>query len=121
MSLILAATILVTAPTTPDYRAEAAYEDMVAGRNREAIERIEASADVADGHPASLINLAIAYAREGEDERARRALKQAARLDRQMDLETAAGEWVDSRKLAQHAMAELAAGRLRDGAHFALK
>jgi tetratricopeptide (TPR) repeat protein len=108
MSLLVAAAILVTAPAAPVAQVDAAYDDLVANRDREAIARIEASAE----HPAALINLGIAYARQGDRERAREAFERASRFDQRAHLETAEGEWVDSRKLALRALAGLDRGDL---------
>ena len=108
MSMILAAAILVTAPSAPADRVDAAFDDVIANRDREAIARIEDSAE----HPAALINLGIAYARQGDSQRAREAFERATRFDSRYHLETASGEWVDSRKLALRAIAALERGEL---------
>lgn len=106
MSVLIAAAILVTAPAAPVAQVDAAYDELVANRNVEAIAQIEAT-DASDGHPASLFNLGVAYARQGDTERARDAFERAARLDQRVQLETSTGEWVDSRKLALRALARI--------------
>ena len=55
-------------------------------------------------------NLGIAYAREGQLDHARALFEQAARSEDRVRLETATGEWVDSRWLAIRAIALLDAG-----------
>lgn len=119
MSLLIAATILVTAPINPVTQVDAAHDDLAAHRNADAIARIETG--TATDHPASLINLAVAYAREGDDKRAYDALKRAARLDRRVHLETSSGAWMDSRELALRAMAALERKELARGIQTAMR
>lgn len=112
MSLMLAAAILVTAPAAPVAQVDAAYEDLVAHRDGEAIAHIESSPAEVAQHPAALINLGVAYARRGDRERARAAFERAMRFDQRYHLETAGGAWVDSHKLASRAIAALERGDL---------
>jgi len=111
MSLLFAA-ILVTAPAPAVERVDAAFEDLAASRNAEAITRIEGSREAATDHPATMINLGIAYARQGQQARARALFERAANMGLRVELETAGGSWADSRALAIRALAALEGGRL---------
>lgn len=99
---------------------EAAYEQLAAGRDAEAIVLIESEAPVA-GEPAQLINLGIAYARRGDAERARALFQAARRAPERVELETATGEWIDSRVLAGQALAMLDSGGFARASQFARK
>ena len=106
---ILASALIVQAPASTD-AVEVAYPEMVQGRTAAAIRKIE-DADARDaGHPARLINLGIAYAREGEEEKAQELFAQAAGNTERYWLETASGEWVDAREIARKAIAKLERG-----------
>ncbi|MFA9199902.1 MAG: hypothetical protein ACEQR8_01760 [Cypionkella sp.] len=112
MSAILAAAtaagLLVSAPPVPPVQAvDAAYEEVVNHRNGEAIARIESDRPAAHAHPAQLINLGLAYAREGNVARARELLRRAASADEIDTLETADGQWASARVLARRALAAL--------------
>ncbi|MXO90971.1 hypothetical protein [Pontixanthobacter aquaemixtae] len=98
---------------------DVAFEEMVAQENTAAIERIEASNALDADDPAQLINLGIAYAREGRIVEARAALQAAAKAETRYRLETASGDWVDSRWLAKKALAMLDQGQLTEGRRFA--
>lgn len=113
MSLLIAASaaLLVTAPAQEIGRVDAAYDEVSTMRDAHAIERITPDAGAAD-HPAQLINLGVAYARQGETSKAREMLRRAARNDQMLTLETASGQWVDSRVLARRAILALDSGRL---------
>ena len=110
----LLATLAATAPvqmaTLPDPVGQAALE---AGDPAEAIARIDADAAIETGDPARLINLGIAYGRQGRDALARQMFEAAASSERRYRLETAEGRWVDSRHLARMAMRMLDRGDLR--------
>lgn len=99
---VIAATILVIAPVPQVEQVDAAYDDLSSGRNAEAAARLEDKQ-----HPASLINLGIAKARQGELHEARRLFERAASMAQRYELETARGTWVDSRTLAHKALAAL--------------
>ncbi len=108
IAALIASALVVQAPV-PAQGIEVAYVDMTAGRSEAAIERIE-RADARDAsHPARLINLGIAHARMGELRDARALFEQAASAER-FRLETASGQWVDSRDLARQAIAMLDSG-----------
>jgi Tfp pilus assembly protein PilF len=114
MSAILAiAGLLVTAaPAPPIQSVDAAYDEVRAAQNAAAIARIEDDGPAAHAHPAQLINLGIAYAREGKVDQARVLLQRAANAEELYSLETASGAWTNSRVLAQRALASLESGRL---------
>ena len=87
------------------------YEALMAGDNLRAIAEIEAKRSLAANDPVRLINLGIAYARQGDEARARSLFEGAVASSDQMELETATGDWVYSRALARQAlrMARMAA------------
>ncbi|MCB2085440.1 MAG: hypothetical protein H6920_09520 [Sphingomonadaceae bacterium] len=99
--------------------SDVAYEELSAQQNRAAIEKLEAQPVTED--PAKLINLGIAYAREGRHVQARAMFEQAARSENRVQLETATGEWVDSRWLAVRAIALLDEGEFGDTSRFAAR
>ena len=118
IAAILASALVVQAPAPGEGAVEVAYPEMVAGRTSAAIDKIE-HADARDAaHPARLINLGIAYARMGEDEKARKLLSDAAACNERYWLETASGEWADAREVALKAIAKLDRGEFA-GAQFA--
>jgi Flp pilus assembly protein TadD len=88
---------------------EAGYAHLAAGRDAAAIALIESQAAASD-EPATLINLGIAYARQGDAARARTLFEAAYRSPERVELETATGQWIDSRVLARQALAMLATG-----------
>ena len=108
MSVILAASILAIAPAPQVDRVDVAYDELSAGRNAEAVVELDGAAP--DTHPATLINLGIAHAREGRTEEARRLFDRAAASNARYQLETAGGTWVDSHDLALKALAALDRG-----------
>ena len=89
---------------------DVAYEELVAGRNQAAIASIEANTDLDTDSPARLINLGVAHARSGNTERARSMFTAVATSRDVVEMETANGEWVTSRDLANRALAMLNAG-----------
>ena len=60
--------------------------------------------------PAVQINYAVAAARLGDETNARKSFRAAARNAERFELETLAGEWVDSRVLARRGIALLDEG-----------
>lgn len=101
---ILAGLVLAQAPAAT---VDVAFADLAAGRNEVAIERIEANHELATNDPARLINLGVAYAREGRVGYARDLFRAVVRARESIQLETATGAWVDSRDLARTALAML--------------
>ncbi len=109
MAFIASAAALALLQTAPahDDKVDVAYDELVSEQNAAAIERIEANEALDQNDPARLINLGIANAREGRVALARKLLSAAARSEARDRLETASGEWVDSRWLARRALAQL--------------
>lgn len=82
---------------------DVAYQAMSDGRTDAAIEQLRATAG---NDPAALINLGTAYARKGMRREAMECYNAAMAADR-FELQLADGSWVDSRRLAQIAVARL--------------
>ncbi len=110
MFLTGASALIVLANTAP---ANVGYEPLVEGRDAAALEELNGNTDLASDDPARLINLGIAYARMGRTEQARAMFEAAMRSSDRVVLETASGEWKDSRHLARLAMQMLDRGELR--------
>ncbi len=120
MFVTVMAAILIAQAATPLIAAESgketdsvsdvAYSELTAGENREAIERIEANENLAQDDPARLINLGIAHARLGDEANARAFFRAAVNSEQRLELETATGEWRDSRVLAKTALRKLDRG-----------
>lgn len=101
---------LVMAQAAPA-AANVGYDTLVQGEADRAIEQIAASdLDVED--PARLINLGVAHAMAGDREQARSLFERAATSRERYDLETATGQWIESRRLALKALAALDRGTL---------
>ena len=98
--------IAQAAAATP---VEVAYDELSAGDAAAAIAKIERSDARGGEHPARMINLGVAYARAGRADEARAMFEAAAQGERYR-LETANGDWVDSRDLARRALAKLDRG-----------
>lgn len=119
MSLIAAATLLVFATegplvvTAPDTEYDIGYEELVAGHDQEALTAIEECEKLSDHDPARQINHAVALARVGDYDEARARFVAAARNADRFDLETATGDWVDSRVLARRGIAMIDRGEFR--------
>ncbi|MFZ1742014.1 MAG: hypothetical protein WAT93_04125 [Pontixanthobacter sp.] len=112
LGIALAAFSMLSAPAAADQLVDVAYEEMASQQNEAAIRRIEDNDALAQDDPARLINLGVAYAREGRTEEARELLNAAARHQTRYWLETANGDWVDSRNLAYRALAALDGGKI---------
>lgn len=104
---IAAGLFLAPAPSLAVDQVDVAYEDLAASRNAAAVERIESNPELDQNHPARLINLGTAYARQGETDVALELFRQALRVA-DLKLETATGEWIGSHALAQRAIDRLA-------------
>ena len=94
---------------------DVAYDELVAGKAAAAIDRIEHSEARAQNHVAAYINLGVAYARVGRTDDARAMFQAAANSEERYRLETATGEWIDSRDLARKALAMLDKGSFSAG------
>jgi len=110
----VALALLVQGPVdtakTPQPEYNVGYEELVARDDYAAREAIENSDQLAEDDPARLINHGIALARTGHYEEARAAFEAAAAARNSVELETAEGKWVDSRRLARKALAMLDKG-----------
>lgn len=99
--------LLANGPVNSVEQVDVAYDAIASGENIAAIEQIESNDTLAQDDPSRLINLGIAYAREGDIARARDLFRAALySTDRQL-VETADGDWVDSRSIARRALAQL--------------
>lgn len=121
--VLLAMTIAAANPSNPAVPAaqaaapaeELAVQPLAAGRTEQALLTLE-KASAANPHDAGvLINLGIAYARMGDEVRARAAFEQAAACHEVIELDTADGTATDSRRLARAALKMLARGEFRSG------
>lgn len=114
LSALIAAAQAVTVAPTADGAAiqerEVAFQELTDGRLAQAIAALEASRAANPDDPATLINLAAAYARQGDAARAAEALRTAMSSDTRYRLELADGTWADSRTVARRALARLGEG-----------
>ena len=125
----LALALLMQAPVQVSQQADAAtvkpvdvaFEELSEGNNSAAIKRIEQNAELQNDDPARLINLGIAHARQGAEREARAMFTAAAQTDTRYRLETAQGEWIDSRVLARRALAMLDRGEFRTNGRVAAR
>lgn len=117
-----AATILATLfmAQAPVQAVEVGYDELAANRNAAAIEVIEGNEALAESDPARLINLGVAYARQGDARTAKAMFERAAWAER-LDLETSTGAWIDSRELALRALAVLERGDFADQTRTAMR
>lgn len=120
MSLTLILAAAIASPGAAD-AVDVAYAELARGKNQAAIVRIEANDDLpADDH-ARLINLGIAHAREGRVEEARALFRAALRDGEKVQLETADGDWLNSRALARQALQMLERGEFGSASQFAAR
>lgn len=91
------------APATVDV----AYAELSRGDAMAAIARIRASREVSVDDPAALINLGTAHARLGKWRKAEKLYRAAIASNERYELELADGTWMDSRRAARLAIAEL--------------
>ncbi|MFA6219060.1 MAG: tetratricopeptide repeat protein [Erythrobacter sp.] len=114
LGLTLALAFMVQAPVNAvpsvGTTADVGLADLAAGRDRAALDAIENCEVLAADDPARLINRGIALARLGRYDEARADFEAAAAARESVELETAAGDWVDSRRLARRAIAMLEKG-----------
>ena len=92
---------------------QAGYEPLIEGRTNEAMEQLQATAQANPDDPVVQINLGVVYARQGREAEARAMFEAALRNSDRLTLETANGEWRDSRHLAKLALTMLARGDFR--------
>ena len=110
------ATMPATADAAQDITVqggELAANLILSGQKQAAMTRLEQQRDLEPDDPAILINLGIAYAHMGLDEKARVSFKDALASDEQQDLDTADGRTLDSRMLARQALQMLDRGEFR--------
>jgi tetratricopeptide (TPR) repeat protein len=112
LSVMAAFALLATGPA--DLAAEkVGFEPLLEGRNAAAVAEIEANAQLEADDPVRLINLGVAYARQGRTEEARALFEAAMQGEDRVALETASGEWMESRHLAKLALKMLDEGEFR--------
>ncbi|WP_379552782.1 hypothetical protein [Qipengyuania sp. DGS5-3] len=105
---IALATMMAQAPAMAS--AHVAQDALLEGRNHAAIEQIESNSELDADDPARLINLGIARARTGDYDAARALFQAVIAHKERVELETAEGDWVDSRRLARKAISMLDRG-----------
>ncbi len=110
IALTLMAQGPVAAVTGPQADYDVGYEELVSNENVAARKAIENCDELAETDPARLINHGIALARTGEYDAARADFETAATARSSIELQTADGDWVDSRHLARKALAMLDRG-----------
>ncbi len=113
IAVALAGQGVAAAGEAPEATYQVGYEQLVDGNNRAAIETIQANEEIANDDPARLINLGIALARTGDFDAARRHFEAARDHEERFELETASGDWVDSRTLARKGLAMLERGEFQ--------
>ena len=119
MSLIAAAALLVAADgpvmvvSAPENEFDIGYSELVSGDDREALEAIENCKKLPENDPARQINHAVALARLGDYDAARDRFTAAARNADRFELQTASGDWVDSKVLARQGLAMIDEGQFR--------
>ncbi|WP_298468319.1 tetratricopeptide repeat protein [uncultured Erythrobacter sp.] len=92
---------------------ELAADSLARGDTIRAIAALEIQREAAPEDPALLINLGIAYAHLGKDEKARAMFDAALKSSDRMELETADGNASDSQRLARKAKSMLDRGEFR--------
>lgn len=112
------ATLIAASVAAQPVAVEVGFKQLAAGHDAAAVTQLEGESAEA-GDPARLINLGIAYARLGEEARARTLFEAAQALRDRVELETATGTWVDSRVLARQALAMLDSGQFSRASHIA--
>lgn len=116
LNRLLLCVALATAPAAlhaqgaPTEATPIGYDELKRGQNVAAIQEIMANDALSSDDPARNINLAIAYAREGDAAQAQAHFRAALLSESRVTLQTAQGEWVDSRELARQGLRKLARG-----------
>lgn len=108
----LAQTSSVALANAPVQNSSASTE-AVGAQAKSAIASLQDALNADPTDPALMINLGIAFAQDGETEKARAMFKQAMVNSEPVDLETASGGWTDSKRLARKALAMLDRGEFR--------
>lgn len=94
---------------------ELAANLIMTGQKQAALIKLEQERDMEPNDPAVLINLGIAYAQMGYEEKARAAFRVALLSPERQELATADGRTMDSRKLARQALQMLDRGEFIAG------
>lgn len=118
---IALAALLVSAPAVAQNEQQAvspedaalASDAIAQGHSLQAISMLEAELARAPNDPALLINLGIANAHIGNDAKARECFETVMTSREVIELETADGTEMDSRRLARRALAMLDRGEFR--------
>lgn len=105
-----AQSIVVTGAEDDSAPLSVAYEELKAGQNAMAVDKLTHSSLDRDD-PSRLINLGTAYARLGQTANAQTAYKAAITSDIRYDVELANGTYMDSRWAARTALANLNQGK----------
>ncbi len=112
MLLVLAAAMASAQPV-----ANVGFAELMRGDDRAAIAAINTQPAVDD--PVRHINLAIAYARGGETELARKHFQAVIDSRETDELQTSTGEWIDARTIARRGIAMLDQGAFAAGGRIA--
>jgi Tfp pilus assembly protein PilF len=91
---------------------DVAYTELANGHDAEALRKLERSALVQAHDPGALINLGTAYARAGDEAKARASFAAAMASRDRYVLELADGTWVESQVAARMANAALGTGTI---------
>lgn len=102
-----------TAVSTSANLNELAAKPLAAGQKEEAIAVLEKASAADPDDAAVLINLGIAYAQAGDEDKARAAFEAAIASRDVIELDTADGATTDSRRLARKALKMLERGEFR--------
>lgn len=113
--LTIVAAVAVSVQPLP----EVGFTELMRGEDDAAI--VVIGAEQAAYDPAKLINLAIAHARRGETELARRHFQAVIDKREITELETATGEWFYARTIARRGIAMIDQGVFRPGDRLARK
>ncbi|MEL6878262.1 MAG: tetratricopeptide repeat protein [Pseudomonadota bacterium] len=106
-AVLLATSPIAVSSATLTQDSDLGVQALGQGRNAEAIAELETK-PAPDS--AQLINLGIAYAREGDVDKARTLFRAALAEDNPMEVETADGQLTNSRRLARKALRMLDRG-----------
>lgn len=109
--------ILIAAAVAAQPVADVGYTELMRGEENAAIAVI--GADQVGYDPAKRINLAVAYARRGDAELARRHFQTVIDNREITELQTSTGEWIDARTIARRGIAMLDQGGFAYGGRLA--
>ncbi|MEM6907941.1 MAG: tetratricopeptide repeat protein [Pseudomonadota bacterium] len=101
------------ATAKPTKTSNLGAEALASGREADAIVALEQLRENNPADPALLINLGIAYAHRGDEDRAQQMFEAALSSRDVIELETASGSITDSRRLARKALTMLARGEFK--------